>query len=217
MAEMGEGRARIIPNKNRELQYAPAAGRKLFDAERKGMFLEWFAGTANLSLSAREAGVHYRTVLRHRKDDPAFRAEFDEALAQGKVRVRAWLIEAKDDGGTDYDLAAHAPAHLSPEAAMQLLRDDAQREAAMARAAAGGSRGGRPLKAVDMDEVRRQLVTRLRALGLRIEEEEEEGHGERRGEEALGEEAPREATPPPCCAWSPSPAKAREEQEGEEL
>lgn len=175
---MARREERIIRNRNREAQVAPT-GRKRFDAARKRTFLEWFAGTANLSLSARQAGVHYRTVLRHRKDKPGFRADFDEALAQGTARVKAWLMEAKDDGRTEYDPAAHHPANLTPEAALQLLRDDAQRAAAAARAEQGGAggaargRGGRPPKPVDMDEVRRQLAVRLRALGLRIQAGEE--------------------------------------------
>jgi hypothetical protein len=91
----GEGEGRIAPNKNRELQVAPS-GRKLFDKARKRVFLEWFAGTANLSLSARKAGVHYRTVLRHRMEKPAFREAFDQALEQSTPRLRAWLVEASD-------------------------------------------------------------------------------------------------------------------------
>jgi hypothetical protein len=164
--------ARIIPNKNRELQVAPAPGRRLFDGEAKRVFLEWFAGTGNLCLAARKAGFHYRTVLRHRSEEEGFRADFDEALEQSKVRLRAWAMEAKDDGRTEYDPDAHAPAHLDSGQVLQLLRDDAQREAAALRAAAGGGRGGRPFKIVSMDEVRRQLVVRLRALGLKLSAEE---------------------------------------------
>jgi len=165
---------RIIRNKRRSLQVAPAPGRHLFDRARRKVFLEWFAATANLSLSAREAGVHYRTVLRHRATHPGFRADFDEALAQGKVRVRAWLVQAKDDGRTEYDPDAHAPANLTAGEALQLLRDDAQREAALARAsAAGGARGGRggagrtPTVASN-EQVRAALIRALEAHGLRV-------------------------------------------------
>src|SRR5687767_7303443 len=63
---------RITRNKGRGLQQAAPSRRKLFDAERKERFLEYFCGEANLSWAARKVGVHYRTVLRHRATDPAF-------------------------------------------------------------------------------------------------------------------------------------------------
>src|SRR3954454_14877458 len=93
----GEEVPRIIPNKHRALQVAPTS-RRLFDKAARKVFLEWFAGTGNLSLSARKAGFHYRTVLRHRAEDEVFRGEFDLALEQSEVRVQAWLAEAKDAG-----------------------------------------------------------------------------------------------------------------------
>jgi hypothetical protein len=195
--------ARIIPNKNRALQVAPAPGRKLFDEARKRAFLEWFAGTGNVSLSAREAGVNYRTVLRHRAEDAGFRADFDQALEQSRVRLRAWAMEARDDGRTDYDPDAHAPAHLDAGQVLQLLRDDAQREAALARAGSsgGGFAGRRPTVASNA-EVREALVKALVAHGLRVRARDEAGEGEA----AAAEEAP-----PPGSAWSPSPANAGEE------
>src|SRR4051812_38725208 len=147
----GEGVPRMIPNKNRALQVAPTS-RKLFDTAGRRVFLEWFAGTGNLSLSARKAGFHYRTVLRHRAEDPVFREEFDLALDQSEVRVRAWLTEAKDKGeeadeGTGFDpsgpaeLEAHGPANLTVDQALQVMRNNNQRRAAAAEAAAGRRRG----------------------------------------------------------------------------
>jgi hypothetical protein len=165
---------RIIRNKRRSLQLAPAPGRHLFDRARRKVFLEWFAATANLSLSAREAGVHYRTVLRHRQTHAGFRADFDRALEQGQVRVRAWLVEARDDGRTEYDPDAHAPANLDAGQALQLLRDDAQREAARVRASAGGGGGGgrggagRTPTVASNAEVRSALIKALEAHGLRV-------------------------------------------------
>jgi hypothetical protein len=183
----GDDRPRIIPNKNRALQLAPAPGRHLFNAERKRVFLEWFAGTANLSLSAREAGVHYRTVLRHRMEDAAFRADFDAALEQGEARLRAWLLEAKDDGRTDFHPAAAAPAHLTAEEAMRLYRDNTQRIAAVARASGGGRPGRMPRVATNA-EVRAALITRLAAYGVRIYGEPPDPPAR----EAMGEEVEAE-------------------------
>jgi hypothetical protein len=180
---------RIIRNKHRSAQVAPAPGRKLFDRGRRKVFLEWFAGTANLSLSARQAGVHYRTVLRHRATHKGFRADFEEALETGKVRVRAWLVQARDDGRTEYDPDAHAPANLTTGEALQLLRDDAQREAAVARASGSGGGGrasaGRMPTVASNDEVRSALIRALEAHGLRVRARQATGRAEGMGGDSL--------------------------------
>jgi hypothetical protein len=186
--------ARIIPNKNRVLQVAPAAGRKLFDAARRRVFLEWFAGTGNLSLSAREADICYKTVLRHRMEDAGFRADFDEALEQSRVRLKAWAMEAKDDGRTEYDPEAHAPAHLDSAQVVQLLRDEAQRERARDAAAVSGRRPS----VASNDEVRAGLVKALVAHGLRVRGESG-GSGppdDRAGEAAGPLHRPSDGSPP---------------------
>ena len=69
---------RIVPNKNRRRQVAPTR-RRLFDAEAQEAFLEEFAATCNCSLSARRTGFHYRTVIRHWREDPGFAARADHA------------------------------------------------------------------------------------------------------------------------------------------
>jgi hypothetical protein len=172
----GEGVPRMVPNKNREVQVAPT-GRRLFDKAAQRVFLEWFAGTGNLSLSARKAGFHYRTVLRHRATDPVFREEFDLALEQSEVRVRAWLTEAKDRGeaageGTGFDpagpdeLDTHAPANLTVDQALQVLRNNNQRRAAAAEAAAGRRRGA-AYRVATNEEIEAALAKRLAAFGRR--------------------------------------------------
>src|SRR3569623_1256795 len=52
-----EGEMRVTPNKNRLDQVRRTGKRKLFDRARKEVFLEWFAGTCNVVLSAEKAGV----------------------------------------------------------------------------------------------------------------------------------------------------------------
>jgi hypothetical protein len=170
---------RMIPNKHRTVQVAPTS-RKLFDKAGRKVFLEWFAGTGNLSLSARKAGFHYRTVLRHRAKDAKFREEFDLALDQSEVRVRAWLMEAKekgeeaDDEGTGFDpsgpaeLDTHAPANLNVDQALDVLRNNNQRRAAAAEAAAGRRRGA-AYRIATNEEVEAALVKRLAAFSRREE------------------------------------------------
>ena len=83
-----------MQNKRVALQVAPTS-RRLFEGEVKAVFLEWFAATANISLSARKAGVHYRTVLRHRMDDPVFAADMERSLEVAMVWALGELLLGK--------------------------------------------------------------------------------------------------------------------------
>src|SRR5207237_2236935 len=92
---------RIQANKHRKLQLTQSP-RKLFGRRAKQDFLEWFAATANLGWSARQAGFNYKTVLRHRMNDEVFAEAYDRALEQGFARVLAQQLETKiaaDDAG----------------------------------------------------------------------------------------------------------------------
>lgn len=102
---------RIIPNKNRTLQIAPTR-RKLFGRKAKDAFLEWFAATCNISLAARKCGFHYRTVLRHWREDIVFGAQCEEALKLGYVRLEALAL---GEDGVGYGLADASASGLSPE------------------------------------------------------------------------------------------------------
>jgi hypothetical protein len=82
----------IRPNKNRLKQATRTGGRKLFDAKRKVIFLEWFAATCNVKLSAEQADICYHTAFKHRREDSAFAEAWDEALAQGYAALEAGLL-----------------------------------------------------------------------------------------------------------------------------
>jgi len=120
---------RVSPNKNRLVQVRRAGGRKLFDGERKAVFLEWFAATCNAKLSAERAGVCYQTVFKHRMKDPGFAATWDEAIEQGYARIEARLVQEAcplsptplPRGGEGLD------EKFDPELAMQLLREHKRR------------------------------------------------------------------------------------------
>ncbi len=198
MAKPGKERGgvpRIVRNKGRGLQQAAPSKRRLFDAGRKERFLRHFCGTANLSWAARKAGVHYRTVLRHRATDPVFGEAYDLAEAQALPRLRAWLAEAKaeeaqrlgdaalgqgdeeeeEEEDEDEDEAEApggeiAPARLSVEQAMQFLRDHEASQARRERAARiGPGRGnGRAVSVASNEEVKAALVKALWAHGIRV-------------------------------------------------
>ena len=218
----GEGVPRIARNKGRELQRAGPSRRKLFDAARKARFLEYFTGSANLSWAAREAGVNYRTVLRHRAEDPAFAEAYDLAEAQAVPRLRAWLAEAAEEarqvladaalgeGTVTSDCPQEeeevpggetAPVRLGVEQAMQFLRDHEQSQARRERAARmGPGRGnGRPVTVASNEEVQEALFRALRAHGIRV-------RASTSSPEKSGEDAP-----PPGFTRSPSPGNPGEE------
>jgi hypothetical protein len=64
-----EKEARLQAGKHRDVQVARTGGRKLFGEERRGVFLEWFAATANVSLSAEQA----MTELARPRGEPRIR------------------------------------------------------------------------------------------------------------------------------------------------
>jgi hypothetical protein len=174
-------RLRIIPNKNRRLQVAPTR-RKLFGAKAKDEFLEWFAATCNCSLSARKAGFHYRTALRHWREDPVFGARCEEALRLGYKRLEELALRGAEAALTpkrrrravkgDRPAPAETLA-MTPQDALQLLREH-KRGLAAAASGAGAGRGkpGRAPTVASNNEVFVALVKRLKAFQIRVREED---------------------------------------------
>jgi hypothetical protein len=136
---------RIVPNKNRRLQMAPTR-RKLFDEAAKDDFLEWFAATCNCSLSARKAGFHYRTVIRHWREDEAFAGRCEAALQMGYNRLEELALRAAEEalkraaGEPVAGDRAPPPEHfaMDPMTALNLLREHKRHLAGLA----GGSGRG---------------------------------------------------------------------------
>ena len=198
------GKQRIIPNKNRRLQVAPTR-RKLFSRKAKDAFLEWFGVTCNASLSARKIGFDYRTVFRHRREDPVFGAEWEEILRLGYGRLEEVALReaeraltprrrrrAKDEGAG----AAGMTVVMTPQDALQLLREHK-------RGLAGIAKPGRAPTVASNGEVLAALVKRLKAFQVRVREED-----------AARAVDAAEETSPPRDARSPSPGEPGEEQDG---
>jgi hypothetical protein len=162
----------IRPGRNRQLQVGRTSGRKLFDAERKAVFLEWFAATCNSSWAAEMAGVNYRTVWKHRMNDPAFDEACDRAEEQAVARLRAKQLETKRKPlaiGPEGDWDAPEMDDIDPLLAAQLLREHERGRGGPA-AGMGRKQGRRPRIATNA-EVRAALIKRLAAYGVRIFEE----------------------------------------------
>ncbi|HEX8365610.1 MAG TPA: hypothetical protein VF603_10050 [Allosphingosinicella sp.] len=162
-------RPRLVRNKRRAIQVAPTR-RKLFKGKIKATFLEWFAATANISLSARKAGIHYRTVLRHRAEDAVFAADMERTLDVGIMRTKAWLLELGEEAGTeiDWEKVDMKPVNLTPDMALQLIREHERRQAAALKGTAFGPRPGRAPTVATSAEVQAALVKALRAYGDRL-------------------------------------------------
>ena len=165
---------RIIANKNRRLQIAPTS-RKLFDDAAKAEFLEWFAATANCALSARKTGFHYRTVIRHWREDEAFGERCREALAMGYARVEELALRAAEEAlkralGEKIAGDRTPPEEhfrMDPTTALQLLREHKRHLAGLAGGSGAWAKPGRPPTRMPFEEAIGLLDKRLVALGLR--------------------------------------------------
>jgi len=88
------GEAEIQPNNLRVLQRRRPRGIAFTDA-RKQMFLDHFAGTADVQAACEVAGIHYSTVYKHRRIDAVFAAGWDEALAQAYALLEAEAVRQR--------------------------------------------------------------------------------------------------------------------------
>ena len=192
-SELGE-ELRVTPNKNRIVQVRRAGRRKLFDAARKETFLEWFAATCNLRLSAGKAGVCEKTVYKHLLKDAGFAEAALRALRVGYFRLEARSMQeaysvfgqsgALAEGGPstasggppppgklgeEYEVRilddAVAEEHFDPALAMQLLREH--------RRHLPGSAEKRPAqrttaRAASSEEVAEALAKRLKGFAVRV-------------------------------------------------
>jgi hypothetical protein len=186
---------RICAGKNRVVQVARAGSRKLFDKDRREVFLEWFAATCNLRLSAGKAGVVDKTIYKHLLKDAAFEEAALRALRLGYVRLEARLMQecggASAKGplhppsplaeagppppgklGEDYEIRILdeelAEEHFDPQLALQLLREH--------RRYLPGSAAPRPAqrttaRAASNKEIAEALAKRLKGFALRVARE----------------------------------------------
>ena len=177
--------ARVQANKHRKIQLARTGGRKLFNKAAQRVFLEWFAATCNVKWSAEMAGFNYKTVLRHRMNDAHFAEGWDRAVRQGYARLEAKVIETRRKEtpiGIEGDWDAPEMDEIDPHLALAILREHK-------REIAGVKKPGRAPSVASNAEVFDALVKRLRAFGIRVEEEdrqEEERQEEERKRKAGG-------------------------------
>jgi hypothetical protein len=140
------------------------SGRKLFGKARRAVFLEWLAATCNVRRSAAAAEVTANCVYQRRMRDPAFRAEWQEALEQGYARLEARLLErvASEDRIAIAGDLEPADEPFDKELALHLLREHKKGLAGVP------GRGAAP-RAADWAEVEAHFVKRLGALRARLD------------------------------------------------
>ena len=167
---------RVRPAKNRLLQVNAKPRRKLFDKARKEVFLEWFAATCNVTLSAAKADVCAETVFRHLQTDEDFNEAFQKALQLGYLRLEARTLQE-----------AHAPAyevrrlddeaveeHFDPELALRLLAQHRRNLPGLRER----KRVGAAPRPVSNKEIAEALAKRLKGFALRVDRQKQRETGE---------------------------------------
>ena len=155
---------RIVPARNREALVRRTGERKLFDEEAKRVFLEWFAATCNAGWAAERAGFNYKTVWKHRMNDPVFADDYDRAEEQALARLRAKRLETRRQPlkiGIEGDWDAPEMDDIDPILASTLLREHDGK-------AGRPRKTGRTPRVASNAEVRAALVKRLGAYGIRV-------------------------------------------------
>ena len=171
----------IHPSNNRLTQVARINRQKQFDEGRKAIFLEWFAATCNVTLSAEKAGITYQTVYKHRRKDTAFAEAWDEALAQGYAALEAGLladaIAAEIAKTAETGVEGEAPPAQSPlsfEQRMALLKEYRRVDGNRGPRGVGKAPSQSPYIATPA-EAEAALIKRLKHFAMRVAEADAEG------------------------------------------
>lgn len=162
-----EGELRIVPGNRRSLQRRRMKVR--FTEERRAIFLRHFGWGCDARAAAAEAGVCESTVYYHRRTDPGFAGQFEEALDQAYVRLEAEAVrerlarqqalrDALDEGEVPPDCAVEF------ERVLKLLARRDRKPRRPERQAAPGS----PRRIWTFDAAIELLDRRLKALGIAV-------------------------------------------------
>lgn len=143
--------------------------RNRFSRARMRIFLEHFAATGDATASAAAAGVSRSTVSRYRRVDPAFRAGWDEALAQCYALLEAEAVRQRLAALERIRIGGDKEADIEPEfdRLLALLRDHRKTLAGLPKPSPG-------LKTWSFEESLDALEKELKAFGIRIAKEEGE-------------------------------------------
>ena len=163
-ARRDPGGIAIAPNSNRRLQARPVR-RALFDDEKKRLFLDHFAGTADVTAAAGAAGISVSAVTHHRRTDPEFAAGFEEALAIAYGNLEAEAVRQRLEGQRNLRDGI-TPKGEMPREFDQVLKLLARYERKSGRIGFRTRAHGRDAR-WSFDDAIRLLDKKLRALGAR--------------------------------------------------
>jgi hypothetical protein len=179
-----------------------------FDEARKQTFLDHFAGSCNLAAAAAAANASPGTVYRHLRNDPAFAAGLDEALAIGYRLLEGEAAAQVRAAQAAYRIDPKAPeAAPSFEQALKLLHEYKRGAGRIGRRPTDGR-----LSRWSFDEAMTALEKRLRHFGTSDRTSsigDERGGGEEGG-------AGKEEAPPPADGRPPSPGNPGEDLASED-
>jgi len=158
------GSAPIAANANRPLQ-ARGERRRRFDDDRKRIFLDYFAGTADANAACAAAGISYSAYTAHYRKDPEFRAACDEALAVAVAGLEAEAVRQRVEAQRNLREGLCPAGEISKEfdRVMQLLARYDRRDRRYGRRERHYGR----LKRWSFEEAIVALDKYLRALGAR--------------------------------------------------
>jgi len=158
------GEYRIAPNANRPLQRRPVR-RVEFDDRRKRIFLEHFAGTADLRAAAKAARVAPSTVIQHRLRDAEFDSACEEVLGHAYKQLHAEAVRQRLEAQRRLleGLCPAGEAATEFERLMQLLNRYDRRDGSVGTRTVG--RGCE--RRMKFDDAMVELDRHLRALGVR--------------------------------------------------
>jgi hypothetical protein len=154
----------IRPNNLRPLQRRRKRS-VAFTDRRKQMFLDHFAGTADVQAACRAAGMHYSTIYKHRRNDPVFAAGWDQALRQAYALLEAEAVRQRLELQRRSAFEPHPTGEMAHEfeRVMKLLHRYDRRDGRIAAREAAAA----PQRRWTFDEAIHALDGKLRALGLR--------------------------------------------------
>jgi hypothetical protein len=141
-----------------------SAGR--WSRKREEIFLAELAASANVRRASEAAGLSRNAFLARRRKDPHFAAAWDAVVEMARVEARSFLAESMT---RTFDPLALPDPESSPMPRVSIA--EAIKIAEMKGPATADA------QAYDMEEVRRTLEQKMRALGILDEDEERRADG----------------------------------------
>ncbi len=133
---------------------SPSGGHR-FNATTRKCFLDHLARTANVSASARAAGISGDAVYSAHRRLPDFRAEWKEALAEGYVRLETSMLAD----------ALKRPSSKTPDALLKARAQQQRLQLGLLSAHRGTVKGHAsvtPARAsIDLPTLKAQLILKL--------------------------------------------------------